>query len=172
MYHIENKSLSDIAKEYGYGYPSAVKFDMERLGIERRGYSEAGKNLHISRPELRWSIAEKNSESFGKFLQGRASSLEKNFIDWCITNDVKYKHQWQIPNCFLRHNYDFLLPDYNLIVEIDGDYWHLTEEAIVRDNFYDKVAKQNGYDIIRFLGSVIKETKGDCYNEIIRKYDR
>lgn len=60
------------------------------------------------------------------------------------------------------------MPKYNLIIEADGDYWHghpelyktLSETQKVNvdnDKFKDKLAKENGYELIRFWGSEIRE---------------
>lgn len=75
--------------------------------------------------------------------------------------------------CYINHNgeqkrvrYDFLIEDLKLIIEMDGG-WHTTdnplskqtaEESMIIDSLKDKLAIDNGYDIIRI----------DCDN---RKYD-
>lgn len=92
-------------------------------------------------------------------------------MEQCDNNSIEYKHQYKIPNASLRHDYDFYLYAFNLLVEIDGDYWHLTEKAKVKDDIYDNVAISCGYNIIRFLGSNIKKSEGKCFDEIFRKYD-
>lgn len=171
LYWSEKKSLTEIVKECGYNYPTEVKDDMIRHDIKRRNYSDAGKNMFNQRPEIKQKIIDGMGETFTKFLQGSPSSLELQFINWCNKTNIEYIHQYQIKESPLKHNYDFFLKNYNLLVEIDGDYWHLKEESIIRDSLFDENAEMYGYNIIRFLGSTIKETKGKCFDDIIGKYD-
>lgn len=75
--------------------------------------------------------------------------IEKRY-DWCIFyNPFKNKECYGI--------YDFVIEDFNLIIEIDGGF-HRTdnnlsgeskEESIFKDNEKDKLAQKHGYKIIR-----------------------
>lgn len=166
LYHNKKMSLSEIAIEYGYKNPAAVKNDMVKYNIPRRDYSSASKNLYEMRPELRYEIVQKSGP------RNTTSSLEYMFIFWCQDNKVGYEFQYRIDESDILHRYDFYIPKYNLIVEIDGDYWHNQEMIKMKDKIYDEVAVSHGYDIIRFLGSTIKNTKGKCFNVLLEKYDR
>ena len=85
-------------------------------------------------------------------------------------NDIEYEYQF-----FLASEeghakpYDFYLPEYNTILEMDGDYWHggpgceeyhddieMTRE---NDKLKNEVARKNDYRIIRIWGSEFKENK-------------
>jgi len=57
-----------------------------------------------------------------------------------------------------RKFYDFYLYDYNILIEVDGVYWHHRDKnhkigeykyRIKNDLFKDKLAKKNGYRIVR-----------------------
>lgn len=52
-----------------------------------------------------------------------------------------------------RHCYDFYLPKFNLLVEIDGDFWHSLPNIIERDKICNQVAKSKNYNLIRILQS-------------------
>lgn len=45
---------------------------------------------------------------------------EKIFEDYLIKNNIKYKYSF----IYNKRQYDFLLVDYNIVVELQGDYWH------------------------------------------------
>jgi len=64
--------------------------------------------------------------------------------------------------------FDFFIPEINLIVEVDGDYWHgygkefselneVQKRSFRNDQEKDVIAKGLGYDIIRFWEHEIHE---------------
>ena len=67
-----------------------------------------------------------------------------------------YKHPFQVEDKV----YDFYIPSLNLLIEVDGNYWHgkgLTRKQMIpmqlkhrkNDIFKTKLAKQNGFNILR-----------------------
>lgn len=50
---------------------------------------------------------------------------------------------------------DFYLPKRNLIIECDGEYWHMTQKIRLRDQRKDKLIKKLGYNILRLSGQDI-----------------
>lgn len=165
LYWNQSLSLAKIARLHDYNNSESVKRDMLIHGIDRRSYKEAGKVLY-SDPARRELTAAINRRISYDFVPGGETSIERRFREWCETNNVEFVFQFKIPDSDVRHNYDFYLPKYNLIVETDGDYWHLKEEAIKRDCWFDSAAKKHGYKIIRFLSSTIEKTKNECFNTI------
>ncbi len=45
--------------------------------------------------------------------------------------------------------YDFYLPDYNILIEVDGIYWHNYPHGTENDKHKNKLAERNGYRLIR-----------------------
>ena len=94
-------------------------------------------------------------------------NLNRNFMsdgEYAIANFLKdkkieFKQQFQIDK--ISFIYDFYLPLYNIIIEYNGDYWHVNPEiynedkVIVdgktaneiweKDNLKKKIAEENGY---------------------------
>ena len=69
------------------------------------------------------------------------------FEAWLKHNNVKYEQQYRkVGN---GHPYDFFLKDYNLLVEVDGHYWHSKPKQQVKDKEHDEFAISKGYNIIR-----------------------
>ena len=95
--------------------------------------------------------------------QNHTSKLEKTFEDNILNqlDDIVYsKHFYAKP---IKAFYDFYLPKYNLIIEVDGDFWHCNpstihseaiyesqKKNILRDQEKNEWAKNNGFDITRF----------------------
>jgi len=83
----------------------------------------------------------------------KKSSQEKIFEKFLIDNDINYKYSV----IFKKRQYDFLLIDYNLIVELQGDYWHANPKFW--DVFNDDNTKKKLYEtqIIKIKDDIIKK---------------
>jgi very-short-patch-repair endonuclease len=55
-----------------------------------------------------------------QILKGNPSKLEFTFADILIGLGVEFTHQYEVDG----FDYDFYIPDKNLLIEVDGDYWH------------------------------------------------
>lgn len=77
--------------------------------------------------------------------------------------------------------FDFYLKEYNLLIEADGDYWHsnpITFKKLnetqkrnkLNDDFKNFVAKELGYNLIRFWETDINKSEFEIVflNEIKR----
>jgi len=90
-----------------------------------------------------------------------------------LLNELNILYQ---PQYFLYYEnkkykiFDFLLKEKNILVEIDGDYWHgnpnkfkkLNEQQIItqkNDFFKNELALKNGYKILRFWEDDLKKNK-------------
>jgi len=60
---------------------------------------------------------------------------------------------------------DFMLPG-KKIIQCDGDYWHSLPETAQRDKKQNQYFIDNGYLVLRLLGSKIKKSPGECRNRI------
>lgn len=61
---------------------------------------------------------------------------------------------------------DFYLPEYNLIIECDGDYWHNKEGAKEKDNMKDIKFKNSQIKILRLTEFDIKNNLDLCIKRI------
>lgn len=87
------------------------------------------------------------------------SKLEKKFAkDFLKKLGIKYEEQFYAES--IKRYYDFYLPDYQIIIEIDGDYWHSygkvyeemnpTQKRNARvDKIKNEWALSHGFPIIR-----------------------
>lgn len=98
-----------------------------------------------------------------KYIESQAIRMDKNptgcesaFIE--LLNELKVKFETQ--KIIQGKIFDFYLPDKNIIVEVDGNYWHsynktLTEMNDVQKKIYyndrrkDTLAKGLGYKLLR-----------------------
>ena len=76
-----------------------------------------------------------------------------------ILNDlnIPFEHQFRLGN----HLYDFHIPNTNILIEVDGDYWHgnpkkfkklnkIQQKIKQRDIKHNKIAKNNNFVLLRF----------------------
>ena len=93
----------------------------------------------------------------------KRSLLEMQFEMVLKTLDIEYIHSYYINTKEHHFIYDFYLPKYNILLEIDGDFWHCnpntkylkpeckTQEInIINDKVKNQWALDNGYKLLRF----------------------
>lgn len=87
--------------------------------------------------------------------------LEENEINFIFQKSVQWKHGW-------KKWYDFYIPQYNILIEIDGIYWHgknvntkdlNSQQWNTRknDKLKNYLAKVRGYNLIRIWSDEIEK---------------
>lgn len=159
LYINQQLSTHEIAKLLGYRHHGQVVEEMKYYNIDRRSYKDAGALLYEKHPEKR----DLHREQFYAGITGPKSSnitsLERKFMDWAVTNGVDFEYQFQIRKNW--HRYDFLIVNTNIIVEMDGDFWHSLPEHVERDRKYDDTAHSHGYTVVR-----IRESDVQCNTSV------
>lgn len=104
--------------------------------------------------------------------------LVANFLD---DNGIEYYYNFFISK-ESTHSYDFKIKDTNIIIEIDGDYWHGNPNT--KNHFWDvettkrtdlikeSVAKERGFKLLRFWESDIKKDFELVKCEILQVIER
>lgn len=80
--------------------------------------------------------------------------------------NIKYKRSQYFNFKNKRRWVDFYLPEYNLIIECDGEYWHSLEEVKQKDIQKDLIASEMGYQTLRLKGKEIRENFGNIKKQI------
>lgn len=92
------------------------------------------------------------------------SSLEEKMRGILTRFKIEFVQEYKIG----RYYADFFISKLNLIVECDGEYWHLSKIGRDRDRRKDKYLCGLGYKVVRFTGSEIKEnSERDLLNVIV-----
>lgn len=100
---------------------------------------------------------------YAEQLKQRYTKTEKIFGDYLWENKVYFKFQKGFLVPFHRI-VDFYLPDFNLIIEIDGGY-HQDEKTNAKDTLKDEVWIRKGYTTIRILN---EDVLNGNFKEIIK----
>lgn len=144
---------------------SAVCQYFAKHNIKARSKSENGIYVYNNNKAYREYVRERNIQTY---LKRRTSSTkpELQFAEFCRKNDIAYTEQYRkVGN---KHPYDFFLQDYNLLVEIDGTYWHSKPEQKVKDQQHVDDALKNGYNIVRIDTDELAREKGDYWKWLKR----
>jgi len=105
------------------------------------------------------------NDKFG-FSKMRKTAPEKMFERMLKKHKIKYKYGFVLGGKI----YDFYIPKKNLLVEVDGIYWHAKGISKSKMNFTqlsnrrndlkkDDIAKKNGYALIRIWEDELEENK-------------
>jgi hypothetical protein len=90
----------------------------------------------------------------------KRSNLEYKFEGILELLEIEYIHSYYIEE--IKKIYDFYLPKLNILIEVDGDFWHCnpikynkpeckTQEINLKnDEFKNQWAKDNNYTLLRF----------------------
>jgi very-short-patch-repair endonuclease len=126
-----NQESMKLLAEQGKCHVQRIVWDEKR----RKMQSEAKKELYRKYPEKHPNF---------KLANNKAKMSYPERLAYCYfeDNNMEFKHSFSIRPYFV----DFLLSD-NLIIEIDGEYFHQNKEY---ENKRDNYLKSKGYTILRF----------------------
>lgn len=101
----------------------------------------------------------------------------KNFLD-----KLKVEYVWQFEAKDIKRSYDFYLPNSNILIEVDGDYWHanpkkydITDKAALTptqkkdmkvDEMKNKWALLHGIPIYRIWEDDIRNKPNDVMKKL------
>lgn len=108
---------------------------------------------------------------FAKELKEKATEWEK--ILYKILKDLNYKFKFQVPvvvpvgKSYKLYILDFLLTDYNLVIEADGKF-HNNPENRKKDNLRTKHLQKQGFHILRLSNKQITTFDKSQISEIIK----
>lgn len=143
----KQKIKETCLKKYGVENPSQiseVKRKKEETFIKHYGVDNVWKTKEYREfTSKRWASynKEKKSELIHKWTkqEGRISKIENKIVNIFNNLNIPIETQFKFPKFF--HKYDILLKNTNILIEVQGDFWH------ANPNKY----KEN--DIINFPGN-------------------
>ena len=69
------------------------------------------------------------------------------------------------------HNVDFWIKNTNIVIEVDGYYWHSLKKHKISDPIKQEVLVKMGYRMIRIPEIKIYENIRDCTLEILKELE-
>lgn len=173
--------------------------------MKKYAQTDAGKRHHSSKPvtaRMKMSNFQRWKEDFGldeavkRQLEWQAKNVlpsssrntkpELQLAELLRLADIKFIGQLSLPRFYC----DFYLPEYNLIVEVDGDYWHANPDRFSPDDVIgpkktlarhiwandlrrEERIKSLGYRVMRIWASSLKtKTAQQLVEDIVRHCEK
>jgi very-short-patch-repair endonuclease len=194
-YKIKHKqSMLEFVKKHGY-YPGTdlesrnkAKITMKKkYGKEHNWHGKFGTRKCDKTTLLKYG---KTSAEFlieYSLHYGKQTDIEKLFEKILEELSIPYQKKFRIydktKENFWFREYDFLILDSRILVEVDGDYWHgnqskfeqlseFQEKVKINDIVKQKFAEKNRYQVVRFWGSDIKQKYETVKNEFFELWQK
>lgn len=115
-----------------------------------------------SRPSGFPSLSKKETQN--KPQQQKATNIENQFRYALLRKGLNFIEQASIGPWSI----DFYLPEHEIIIEADGEFWHNTIKAKMKDRRKDAWLKSKGYRVFHFTGKEIIENPNFCVEKITK----
>jgi len=173
------KGIQKFVDENGY-YPGSDEKSknhrkqtmLKKYGVEHNWIGKYGERICDKTTIEKYGKSTVEMLSEYEIKYGKETDIEKIFKK--ILNDlsIQYQYKFRIYNkdddSFWYREFDFLIENTNILIEVDGDYWHGNEkifetlneyqlETQKKDKIKENFAISNGYCVIRFWGSELKK---------------
>lgn len=152
-------SLSELSHCYQCNRMRIRKI-LVNAGIKIRNRKEAVKLAYYKNDEKSKNMQRGLREGQKKKMD---TTIEIKIRNQLSEAKIKYLHPFDLKNKFLC---DFFLPDFNLIIECDGDYWHSLEKVKEKDIRENRLAKEENYDMLRIPEHTIRNPLFNVLNSI------
>lgn len=96
--------------------------------------------------------------------QQKATNIENQFRYALLRKGLNFIEQASIGPWSI----DFYLPEHEIIIEADGEFWHNTIKAKMKDRRKDAWLKSKGYQVFHFTGTEIVENPNFCVEKIVK----
>lgn len=119
-----------------------------------------GTQAYYSKPESREKASQQvkaRIAATGLHLKrGKVTGCEQQVINALILGGLEFKRE-QRSNELILNSYrffDFFIPVLNLIIEVDGEFWHRQEDRVLIDRLKHQDAVEAGYKFLRLSDEV------------------
>jgi len=141
-------------------------------GVPKEGCIKGGK-WHKGKPKYQKfkKLQSKRMKEGGAIKARLACSSANTIIErimetFLIQNNIPYEKEFILEGAA----FDFKIG--NLLIECDGNYWHNYPKGTKRDLEKNKIAERNGFNILRFWESQIKNNFGQVKKEVLQNVER
>jgi very-short-patch-repair endonuclease len=151
----KNRKDPNLGKKISQGAKGVPKPKPEGFGVGR-----------VQSKKTRKKMSETAINNIIKTNRNHTSKLEKTFANILDLLDIKYQQFFYAKE--IKAFYDFFIPEHNLIIEVDGDFWHCNpskfpnpkyttqKRNLQRDKIKTQWALDNDYKLLRFWEDDIK----------------
>ena len=166
------KSAAPKGNKYGLGNKSNLgrKHTKKTKELMRKSH------LGVSRKKHSDYAKTKMRKSHIKFMKSGKLKIKETSIEKMIRYGLEKRKINFIPQFPIQYIaiVDFYIPENNIIIQCDGDFWHHSDWA-KKHGKEESDKKQNifllkmGYTLFRFTEKEIKKSPQECINKIIKQ---
>lgn len=100
--------------------------------------------------------------------KGHKTQIESLMERALINEGIKILPQERLEGFWV----DIFIPNFNIVIECDGEYWHNYPEGTERDRYKTEKLENVGYLVLRFWEREIHENVEECVASVIDAIDR
>ncbi len=101
--------------------------------------------------------------------KNKDTTIEKMIEKELCKNNINYEKQVIIEGI---SSVDFYLPEYKIIIQCDGDYWHNLPGKKEKDSKQDFCYKSKGYKVFRFWEHDIRKSASACLEGVLNELEK
>lgn len=105
-------------------------------------------------------LKKKNPSSSG----AKATNIENQMRYALLRKGVNFIEQADIGPWSI----DFFLPEYNAVIEADGEFWHNNMKTKMKDRRKDSWLMAKGYKVFHFEGKQITDNANACVDKVLK----
>jgi very-short-patch-repair endonuclease len=99
-----------------------------------------------------------------RHIKASKTSIEIKMAEELKNRQIEYIEQYNLGDKFTL---DFFLPEFNIVIECDGNYWHTLPEVVKRDKSKNAYVKACGFSLYRFWESEINKDVEFCVDIVM-----
>lgn len=159
-YYDKNRSKIIANSQNKYREKQSQMFS---FGVRRRcDWCQREYGVHPNFPTSKFCSASCRASYFIRQQGGKRSSLEVTVEKVLKDAGIPFSAQHRLGKWLI----DFYLPEQNIAVEVDGDYWHSLPETVERDLRKDANLRSLGVRVVRLKESDIKASPKAILKEL------
>lgn len=135
--------------------------------VERIETLQAGREAFFSTEEGK-ALHREISMMGLKSCQRKNTSIEIKMREELERRGIEFEEQVRVGRFLL----DFYLPEYEIAIECDGDYWHTIPSVVEKDLRKNVAIEGKGYALFRFWESEINECVESCVDIVFSEINK
>lgn len=113
-----------------------------------------------------WTKTARDNQRKNRMTQrfpSKMTGIERLLADELTRRGIAFKMHVSM---YGRWQPDFILDNYKIVVQADGEYWHRLPVHIERDAKFNAAAKADGWMVLRFWGKQIHNDCAGCVDHV------
>jgi hypothetical protein len=115
----------------------------------KNGHHNKGRLLNLTNEQRMNRSLKRSAYLSTNKTKSSFTSIELECAEFLLKNNIEYISQFIVVAEKCSWVFDFYIPSLNLLIEVDGEFWHSKPKQINRDLLKTNSARELGYNILR-----------------------